>query len=267
MKQPINIYPKRQRGVSLIDLMVGLTIGLLVLMVATGSLVATRSAGRTLSDSAALEQKASLVMLQIGQQVTQAGSVVAMLNPEGADLPYVSFNTSAVGGVNADATGVSVFGTEAPNHLVVSYTAPNDMVSGGKSHNCIGNATLPGERVVSQFFIKDNRLVCNDDTSAPSTQDALPLAENVVDMQFKYVLVGGSQVSLLKADAVTSDKKWNQVVGVQVCLEVQGDPTQAAEQNFASCGSNDISTRDKTVSDGRLHRVVRQTFYLRNINS
>jgi type IV pilus assembly protein PilW len=269
MTHSIKLY---QHGITLIDLMVGITIGLLVVMVATGSLMATRVAGRTISDSAALEQKASLIMLQIGQQITQAGAVVAISNSGDAvsDMPYISFDTSAIGGINAVNPSVSIYGADGgagSDSLVVSYTAPNDTDGAVPARNCIGtSSTAVGtqERVVSQFFIDGTNLVCNNDTATPSTAAKQPIASNVVAMKVKYLLINGSdQVTLQNASAGMA---WANVVGVQICLEVQGDPTNAPPQTLGSgdCRGN---VPYNTPDDKRIHRVVKQTFYLRNISS
>jgi hypothetical protein len=89
----------------------------------------------------------------------------------------------------------------------------------------------------------------------------VPIASNVLDLKVNYVLVDGvtRNVTVQKA---TSGLNWNQVVGVQVCLEMRGDPSQAPAQTFNDCRGN-----NKTVNDGSVHRVISQTFYLRNINA
>ncbi|MDR2838549.1 MAG: PilW family protein [Azonexus sp.] len=257
----------RQRGLSLIDLMVGLTISLLVVLAALGSLMVTSSSTRTVTDGASLEQKATLVMVQIGQQISQAGAVVAISNTPSPDLPYVAFDTTALGGINTAAPAVSIYGVDGasngPDTLVISYTAPND--GAAQAFNCVGNGPVTAgtaQRLVSQFFIKTATasLVCNNDTTVPSTAAAQSLVSDVLDMQVKYLLVDDERNVTFRNAA--ADIAWSQVAGVQVCLEVQGDVIQAPAQTITSCSGS-----SKTTTDGRIHRIVRQTFYLRNINT
>jgi type IV pilus assembly protein PilW len=261
----------RQRGASLVELMVGLIIGLLVVLVAMSSLITTRDSARTMTDDASLEQKASLVMMQIGQQISQAGGIVGIANSANPALPYLSFDTSAVGGVNSANPLVSVFGVDGgddPDALVVSYTAANDISdAAAQARNCVGDAPETvgtAQRVVSQFFISKatgvSNLVCNDDTTVPSTQSGQPLAGNVTDLKVSYLLVDGlGNVTLRKADDTLD---WTMIAGVKVCLEMQGDIIKAPGQKFTDCRGE-----EKTVNDGRMHRTVTQVFYFRNVNA
>jgi type IV pilus assembly protein PilW len=250
---------------TLVEFMVGITIGLLVTMAAVGSLIMTRSAARTLNDSTGLEQQATLVMMQIGQQVSQAGAVTARNSTVNNILPYITFNVDALGGgVNAGNPRVSIFGSidtvaDAANHMPdrfsISYPAPND--DGGRARNCIGNTptgAAGSQIIISQFSLNGTSLRCGDSVS---TQ---PIAGNVADMRVLYLQAdGGGRVTYTNTDDTTAPPNWAQVVGVQICLELQGDPTEAPGQSFKDCHD-----QNRTLADGRVHRIVRQTFYLRN---
>ena len=76
--------PLAQRGVTLVELMVGIAIGLLVVAVATSALMVSRGISGTVSDASGLHQQAAHAMRVIGQQVRQAGSLYLNLNPTGA---------------------------------------------------------------------------------------------------------------------------------------------------------------------------------------
>ena len=67
--------PWTQRGVTLVELMVGIAIGLLVVAVATSALMVSRGISGTVSDASGLHQQAAHAMRVIGQQVRQAGSL------------------------------------------------------------------------------------------------------------------------------------------------------------------------------------------------
>ena len=70
-----------QRGVTLIELMVGITIGLLTIAVAMGALMVSRGVSGTVSDASLIQQQASYAMRVIGQQLRQAGSLRLNLDP------------------------------------------------------------------------------------------------------------------------------------------------------------------------------------------
>jgi type IV pilus assembly protein PilW len=165
MTSQIKLRVQSQRGMTLIELMVSLLIGMLVVLAAMGSLMMTNTSSRASTNSAALEQTATLAMMQISQQISQAGSIVANSNTGsvvGSSLPYITFDTSALGGVNSASPMVSIYGVDGgtnPDTLVFSYTAPNDMTN--SIVNCIGKApeAITGssqQRVINHFTINSS---------------------------------------------------------------------------------------------------------------
>nr|WP_257645792.1 hypothetical protein [Ottowia beijingensis] len=66
---------------TLIELMVGIALGLMVVAVATVALMSSRSVSGTISDASTMQQQASYAFSVIGRQVRQAGSVELNLNP------------------------------------------------------------------------------------------------------------------------------------------------------------------------------------------
>ena len=51
--------PRKQQGLTLVELMVGIAIGLLVIAVAMGSLMVSRGISGTVSDASAIQQQAA----------------------------------------------------------------------------------------------------------------------------------------------------------------------------------------------------------------
>ena len=76
--------PRTQRGVTLIELMVGLVVGLLVVAAAMGTMMVSRGISGTVSDASNIQQQAAYAMRTIGLQLRQAGSLRLDLNPAGA---------------------------------------------------------------------------------------------------------------------------------------------------------------------------------------
>lgn len=69
------ISARRQRGISLIEILVGLTIGLLIVGVALGAVQISRQLAGTTSEASKLQQQASHVLRIVGNQVRQAGAL------------------------------------------------------------------------------------------------------------------------------------------------------------------------------------------------
>ncbi|MBS0291029.1 MAG: prepilin-type N-terminal cleavage/methylation domain-containing protein, partial [Proteobacteria bacterium] len=84
-----------QRGVSLIELMVGVAIGLLVVAVAMGALMVSRGISGTVSDASSIQQQAAYAMRVVGLQMRQAGSLY--LNPNASGDASITQELAAVG--------------------------------------------------------------------------------------------------------------------------------------------------------------------------
>ena len=69
----------RQRGLSLVELLVGLFLGLLIIGVAMGALMASRAVSATISDASQLQQQASHLFRVMGRQIRQAFSTTASM--------------------------------------------------------------------------------------------------------------------------------------------------------------------------------------------
>ncbi|MET1115508.1 MAG: prepilin-type N-terminal cleavage/methylation domain-containing protein, partial [Comamonas sp.] len=64
-----------QQGLTLIELLVGLTIGLMTITVAIGTLMISRQVSGATGEASQLQQQAAQAFRTIGQQARQAGSL------------------------------------------------------------------------------------------------------------------------------------------------------------------------------------------------
>ena len=121
-------HNKLQHGVTLIELLVGIVIGLLTVAVAMGALMVSRGVTGSVSDSSMLQQQASYAFRVIGQQLRQAGSLrlnLASQKSEGAVIDMsdpVAFETKAT---DFDPAINTISGIDSPGNneykLTVGY--------------------------------------------------------------------------------------------------------------------------------------------------
>ena len=261
-----------QRGVTLIELMVGILIGMLVVAVALLTLSSTRSSSVVVNDVTRLEQQTNMTMDVIGQQIKQAGAMNVVPSLVGAATGKVEFeNFATLNGADLGTRKVIVTGSDgadgAPDTLTISYSEP---INGGMSQNCSGTnpvaypltpvagpaPTATSQQVVSTLSVDDGNLTCGVIGVAGTTQ---PLATNVADFQVRYLVNDGvNPVTTRTATQVGAN--WTGIDGVEVCLHLTGESSQTAPAapSFVDCSGNAIA------ADGRLHRVARNTFRLRN---
>lgn len=281
--------PARQHGVTLIELLVGVVIGLLVVAVAMGALMVSRGISGTVSDASDIQQQGAYVLRTIGQQLRQAGSLY--LNPDpigsasGDVLSAVVFEIAADahGGGNSFKQEDSLVGGDATvttgfrryrDNVFVADNATNSVIGTDfLARNCIGAPanTKTDERVESVFTLANGELKCGGNGAT-----AQPIAQNVAQFQVTYLVQtvaggAGTTVQYRKGSdmpAAASDLAWRRVQGVQVCLVLYGtEPIDMpAGSSYTDCkgDSVDMTTLADAKRKNRMHLLFRNTFQLRS---
>lgn len=267
-----------QRGVTLIELMVGLAIGLLVVAVAMGALMVSRGISGTISDASQLQQQGAYAMRVIGGQLRQAGSL--FLNPDpnntGANTDptaKVVFETDTSGNPNgndflqrntlANTNTATTLGTSFRRYTEPVFTSATPQAL---ARNCIG---LPGNdsgdrSVDSTFTFQNNALLCGG-----NGQTAQPIISNVAEMQFTYLEQrSGTNGTTVLRNTAANVNNWRCVQGVEVCMVLYGTESIDMPSGSSYTACNGSTTVDMTALTGarknRMHLLLRNTFQLRS---
>ncbi len=275
-----------QRGITLLELMIGIAIGLLVVAVAMAALMVSRGVSGTVSDASGIQQQAAYGMRLIGLQLRQGGSLY--LNPGPAKAASaaldaadpVAFETKVTGptsGNSFDPATDTLSGTA--NTLTVAYRRYEDPVftstaTQSPSRNCV-NGPADGSglvRVESAFFLNGTDLMCDGDgvgTGAPSQ----PVLQNVANFQVRYLLQdvtttpGNPQLRYLDAAAVGSTD-WPRIQGVEVCLVLYGAEAIDLPSGSTYTDCDGITKVDMSALTGprakRMHLAFRNVFQVRS---
>jgi type IV pilus assembly protein PilW len=239
---------RRLEGLSLVELLVGVAIGLLICLAAMGSLVSSQGAYKTITDSGRMQQDASTLMRVLGHQLRQAGAQGLLAAPGGnvafsmAWMPVGSSVPGTITGTEGGTTGRDT----------LSVTHRTD--AGLDVRDCLGQ-TPTGNYNKSTFRWLGNELQCMGSATNPSYQG---LASGVEDFQVWYGVREGAQLQYLTAAAV---RPQDPLESLMVCLrlvgEHRGNPLPSTQRS--GCGEGEV-----LPMDGRLRRVFRQVFFLRN---
>jgi len=282
-----------QRGITLIELMVGITIGLLVVAVAVAALLVSRGISGTVSDASDIQQQSAYVLRLIGGQLREASSMRLNIPPDDSIDPMapVGFETKSGDGVTGlttfdttSAAGQAVLfsgtdgGGAAPDTLTTGFARDQVSVFTGASLatmalNCVkgpddNNAANAAMMVVQSVFSVDSsgNLQCsgNGNSSQPVTQ-------NVANFQVRYLVqnnatLGTPQIQYLSASAVSD---WSQVQGVEVCLVLYGNESIGMPPGTKYLDCDGQTQVDMTtlpgVRNNRMHTVFRNVFQLRSM--
>lgn len=265
-----------QQGVTLIELLVGLAIGLMAIAVALGALLVSRSVSGTVSDATQLQQQGAHALRVIGLQLRQAGSVRLNLafTQAAASAPVaidpgepVAFETvfDRKGGTLAsnDAAPLQVgYQNYTETVVAASGTAERSLLA-----DCLGKT--PADAVVQSNFrlVRAEGAVSGELQCAGADGVAQTVIGNVADLQVRYLVqaltgAGPTASANMRRVAAADVGDWAAVVAVEVCLELVGDGTiDTAGATFRNCS---WAVGDaETSMDNRMHLVFRNTFQLR----
>ncbi len=257
---------RHQGGLSLIESMIGITIGLLVVLVATGTMVVTRQGNATISESYKLASAGNTAMRLIATTLRQAGAAELDQAAVGAPVSFGDLTMRA-----SNSSDQLVFGTDggagASDTLTVSYQHKDQAVT----RDCLGNS--PGaatpERIDNLFSVVQVELRCvgtrSNGTAIEAAQalvgdNAEPNTQIAVEefQVFYWVINAAGQQRRVTAANVPANGGWPAVDAVEVCLQLRGTGTTYPTANFNNC-------RDASVANGgRLHQVFRGTYKIRN---
>lgn len=283
--KPVSIF-SRARGVSLIEMMISLVIGIVVVGAVIVSTVGSRKAGRFQTAYAQMNEDAQIGLSILSRDLQMAGyTQPTALVSNGAASPTYSLTSTNLGTSTfvfgcdsgfADPNATTlVCGTATTPAIEVVYEADNrnTVLTGGKPSDCLGNA-ITG---VAPYVARNRYFISSGNSGRPelycaSAAQNQPLIENVDGMKIWYgvsVLAAPRQVvryvtaTDIAALGVGAAAEWSRVVSVRICLLVR-----SAEPVLNAGGEDTLSYLDcdsasKTSNDRYLRRAYFTTASLR----
>jgi len=288
---------RRQRGFSLLELLVGLIVGLLVVVVALGAMMTTRTVTGSVSDLSQMQQQAAYAFRILGQQIRRTGSLhleavsAGGLCGSSAGAPSGTYDYTevclqanagdfdlhgALRGVDNPSTGQYKLTVKARDYQQTSFSS--DL----SQRDCL-NETPQNNALVSQFFLDLNPDPSTGSPSyvfkcASSSGQVQPILQNVADFEVRYLLATSAGIRYTNAQTVEQGNAWNKVLGVEVCLVIFGteriDTRDMPPENRSYVGCTpatsgvalpavDISLLDG-VRQNRPHMAFRTVFQRRS---
>jgi type IV pilus assembly protein PilW len=245
--------PHRHRGVSLIELMIGIAIGMLIVVAAIGTMLYTRASSTTIGDSARLHQDAATAFRIIGETVRQTGArrLVGTGGTVEFNPAFVGLSTTAV--ITVSGTDGATTPTIAADTLNISY----DSDSVVDVTDCLGNiAGSTSTGVTNTFEVASSNLRCDGNAASGSTVQ--PLIQNVEDFQVWYGIRDATESLRYVSASGIPDWSLARVETVMVCLRLSGETRSNPTAASVGCSGEAVA------ADGRIRRVFTRVFNLRN---
>lgn len=270
--------PSLQQGISLIEMLVGIVIGLLTVAVAMTALMVSRSVTGTVTDNSQLQQQASYAFRVIGQQLRQAGSlrlnlaiqkseseVIDVSDPVAFETQSTNFTPEldTIQGIDRPGNGAYKLTTGYSNYQEPVYTSSTDA---SMLRDCLGQQ--PSAFIIQSNFVLDatsNELKC-----AGASGAAQAIIQNVANFEIRYLWqtnasTGQPQISYVQASDIGT--QWPQVVGVEICLVLYGNEAIDMPDNttYISCdGSIETMNTLATPRTRRVHMVFKNVYQIRS---
>lgn len=234
-----------QAGVSVIELLVGLVIGLLVSVAAIGSMSSTKATSTTVSDSTRLHQDAATAFRTIGHHLRQAGA--QQLSDVGGG--NVEFN-SMFEGYGVVGSPQALHGSDGPSNAADMLEISHDIETSINAADCLGQIGSPVAGIKNRFELVNGSLRCLGSANAVPG----PLIDGVEDFQVRYGVRTNDNLQYQNTPA-----NWNTVEAVMVCLRLVGQAGGHAGGVITGCRGENIA------NDGRIRRTFVRVFSIRNI--
>lgn len=263
-----------QAGLTLIELLIAMTLGLLLLFAIGTVYVASVQTYRTQDDFARLQESGRTALEMIGRGVRQAGYADLFTNAR-----KIGFEGTALGNLNTACT----VGSFVSDVVTVQFDA-----SGAGEQDCQAVNTVAGDFVQQSYYVAPDAttglpsLFCRAvtaPTTAPTPPTACPtggtpLIENVEDLQVSYGQDTNGDGNVDQYSATPANPA--NVLAVKVCVLIRSQNVGIAPggQRFQTCNgalAEDASTANDFVApptapanDTRMRRAFVATFSLRN---
>ncbi|MDP2835104.1 MAG: PilW family protein [Pseudomonadota bacterium] len=255
-------FPPAQSGLSLIELMVAMTLGLMITVSLGYILMGSSSTYRTQSASARVQDTGRFALEFIGRNLRMAGRT---------DItPLSSDNRVGLPGGTVPITGTD---SGVADTLTVSYQLST--LNGDVIQDCNGNSAQIAKTEIKNssgasyapqlWYGNVTNIISRNGTDIQclgngAAQAPQPFAEGVEELQVVYG-VDTTGDDTVDSWSTTVPGNLTQIVAVQVCILVrsEGNGVVSTAQTYRNCAGTSV-----TAGDTRLRRTFTSVFTLRN---
>lgn len=284
LTQQMRGRPGRQAGLTLVELIIAMVIGLTVVGAGLAMYVSSGFSSRGGSALSQMTEDASIALSLLRSQVAMAGYSKA--TGSNADGIIKEYNGDVIFGCTGGATSRVTDALSAmtcsgdddlPDSLVVLYQADISNTvpdSSNQPTDCLGNPVpvVSGLRIAeNRYYLSGTTLNCKGNGHTIPQ----PLVENVVEMKISYGvagtrLAGTTEVTDNVATKYATAKqisgteglaaaRWKQVTSARICIVIRSDtPVLDEPTPYTGC------TRSVTPTDKYLYRAFTTTVVLQN---
>lgn len=242
----------QQLGLTLVELMVAMTLGLLVLLAVGSIYIGSRQTFRMQEDNARLQETGRYALEVMGRSIRQAGFWNMPINPAATATAFV---------------GTPITGADGAAGASDTVTVQYDGLTGNR--DCEG--TTANAVITDAYRLTGNNLVCDGVDPDAAFQ---PLVSDIEDVQVLYGIdttPTDNVQSVGQYKAAPTAAEWPRVVSARVCVQARSaNNVNNAPQRFLNCGgalgtaTGAAAFTTAGAADMQLRRTFVATYNLRN---
>lgn len=239
----------RQCGLTLVELMIAMTLGLLILLAVASVYLGSRQTYRMQEENARLQETGRYALEVLGRSIRQAGFWNMPINPVAT---ATAFGGTPITGTDGAAG--------APDTVTVQY----DGLAGDR--DCEGTVLVANAVISDAYSLNGSNLVCDGTDAGNAFQ---PLVSDVEDVQILYGIDTNNDQSVDRYTATPAN--WNQVLSARVCVQARSaNNVNSVPQRFLNCGgalgtaTGAAAFTTAAAGDFQLRRTFVATYNLRN---
>lgn len=282
------VLRSRERGVSLIELMISMVIGLVIVGAVIVSIVGSSKTGKFQAAYAQMNEDAQIGFSILSRDIQMAGysqptglvdTAVAPATPT-FDLTFTTVTRSVFGCDNpftsatvATVSCVASTPTTAAFEVVYEADTSTTVVTGGLPSDCLGQSIDVGPPYVARnrYYIANGasgrpELFCASDKAAASGQ---PIIENIDSMKVWYgIPVAASPRQVVRYVSATDVNtagvaEWDRVISMRICLLIRSAEPVLNVGDGDTLTYRDCNSTIQTSNDRLLRRAYFTTATLR----
>lgn len=246
----------RQSGLTLVELLIAMTLGLLILLAVASVYLGSRQTYRMQEENARLQETGRYALEVLGRSIRQAGFWNMPINPVAT---ATAFSGTPITGTNGAAA--------APDTITVQYDyLPGDRDCEGTDPSGLG-VPPPFTTDAYRLDAVSSELECDGVDAGNAFQ---PLVSDVEDVQILYGIDTNNDQSVDRYTATPAN--WAQVFSARVCVQARSaNNVNSVPQRFLNCAgalgtaaTAAAAFTAATAGDFRLRRTFVATYNLRN---
>ena len=253
--------PARARGMSLIEMLVAMVLGLVVLGAVGYLFIGSKTTNATQNDLLRMQESARNTMDTMGRAIRQAGYKLDV----GQAMNGVSLAGTEGGGTASAPLADTLIVNHDPNWNAVPMQgreydcAGTEVVSNNTLNETTGVTPANTNMVSYRFFIQNAKLRCSN-KPADLADVGVVVANNVENLQLTYGIGAGAEVVSQYVTAPTVPQ-FATTSAVRVSIVVRGNTP-----NLVPGGSQTLTLEGTSITwnDGFLRQVYSSTFTVRN---